>query len=351
MFCDNKYSDNNLSCQKKLFSEIISIISLFFSLFIIYISVKKVKMNITNKLILQIIISEVLDGINIILAIVFDAFKGYTFENYPNRMGICLTQIYLGVFSCLWNLFSSFFISLRIFDRMENKNKIFKNKFIYEYTTTMSYGIPCIISYIFWTIQVLNQSNTLKKKSYYDFYESSKNKNDFFRYMYCWVNSWNNKILFGLCIIIIIANFYFYIFKSAIFIKKVSNEIEEKEDSGRKSIQNKIKKINQMKMSLILYPVVSGTIWLLYFILQIFADYANNDKSIMYGFMRNGIGSWILVILISLRQFIFTFLFFWTQGGLKKYAYNYITCQNKNKKRNIDNENDNDNDNERRFSE
>ena len=47
---------------------------------------------------------------------------------------------------------------------MENKNKIFKKIFIYEYTTTMSYGIPCIISYIFWTIQVLNQSNTLKKK-------------------------------------------------------------------------------------------------------------------------------------------------------------------------------------------
>ena len=106
-----------------------------------------------------------------------------------------------------------------------------------------------------------------------------------------------------------------------------------------------------MKMSLILYPAVSWTIWLLYCILQIFADYANNDKSIMYGFMRNGIGSQILVILISLRQFIFDFLFFWTQGGLKKYAYNYITCQNKNKKRNIDNENDNDNDNERRFSE
>lgn len=325
MFCDNTDTHNNLSCNKKLFSEIVSIISLIFSLFIIYISMKKIKMNITNKLILQIIISEILDGINIILAIVFDTFGNYTFENYPKRMGICLTQIYLGVFSCLWNLFSSLFISLRIYDRMENKNRIFKNKFMYEYTTTMSYGIPCIISYIIWTIQVLNQSNILKKKTYDNFYPDKEFKNDYFRYMYCWVSSWNNYMLFFLSIILIAANFYFSILKSAIFIKKVSNEIEEKEDRGRKSIQNKMKKINQMMWSLILYPVVSGIIWLFYFILQILAEYGK-------GFMRNGFGSWILVILISFRQSIFTLLFFLTQGNLKKYAYNFITCQTPKKK-------------------
>ena len=339
MFC--RESDNNLSCDKKLFSEIVSIISLVFSLFIIYISMKKIKMNITNKLILQIIISEVLDGINIILAIVFDAFGNYTFENYPNRMGICLTQIYLGVFSCLWNLFSSLFISLRIYDRMENKNRIFKNKFMYEYTTTMSYGIPCILSYIIWTIQVLNQSDTLKKKSYNDLYpEKTSLRSDFFRYMYCWVNKWNNNMLFCLCLILIAVNFYFSIFKSAIFIKKVSDEIEEKEDRGRKSIQNKMKKINQMMWSLILYPVVSGLIWLFYFIFQILAGYANepNEGTSLKKFMRNGIGSWILIIIISFRQFFFTLLFFLTQGSLKKYAYNYITCKNIRKKANNNNE-------------
>ena len=338
MFC--KDSNNNLSCSKKTFSEIVSIISLIFSLFIIYISMKKIKMNITNKLILQIIISEVLDGINIILAIFFDAFGDYTFENYPDRMGICLTQIYLGVFSCLWNLFSSLFISLRIYDRMENKNRIFKNKFMYEYTTTMSYGIPCIISYIIWTIQVLNQSDTLKKKEYDDFYPAKSFRSDFFRYMYCWVSNWNNNMLFCLCIILIAANFYFSIFKSVIFIKKVSDEIEEKEDSGRKSIQNKMKKINQMMWSLILYPVVSGIIWLFYFIFQILAGYGNepNASDKLKNFIRNGIGSWILIIIISFRQFIFTLLFFLTQGSLKKYAYNYITCKNAKKKSNNNNE-------------
>ena len=57
MFCSNDDKDNNLSCDKKLFSEIVSILSLFFSLFVIYISLKKLKTNITNTLILQIIFS------------------------------------------------------------------------------------------------------------------------------------------------------------------------------------------------------------------------------------------------------------------------------------------------------
>ena len=325
---------HNLTCDKKMFSEIISIISLFFSLFVIYISLKKVKMNITNKLILQIIISEVVDGVNIVLSLVFNYFGDYTFENYPNRMGICLTQIYLGIFSCLWNLFSSLFISLRIFDRMENKNRIFKNKFMFEYTTTMSYGIPCIISYILWTAQVINQSQILQSKKYEDFYPKEGINSDFFRYMYCWVSGINNYILFGLCVILIGANFFFSIYKSAFFIKKVSNEIEEKEDNGRESIQAKKKKINQMMWSLILYPVVSGIIWLFYFILQIIAG---NAKEGLKESMRDGVGAWLLIILISFRQFIFTFLFFWTQGNLKKYAYNCITCK-KNKKTNKDKE-------------
>ena len=128
---------------------------------------------------------------------------------------------------------------------------------------------------------------------------------------------------------------------SFLYITKVSNEIEEKEDQGRKSIQNKMKKINQMKYSLILYPVVSGIIWIFYFILQIFVNEANKNENInisLRNSMRNGFGSWVLTILISFRQFIFAFLFFWTQVSLKKYAYNLITCQ-KNKKNTITNEN------------
>ena len=113
-----KEDKNYLSLDKKWFCEIVSILCLIFSSFVTFVSFRKIKMTITNVLIMQIIMSEILDGINIILAIVIDSYGDFTFENYPGRMGFCLTQIYLGVFSCLWNLCSSLFISIRIFDRM-----------------------------------------------------------------------------------------------------------------------------------------------------------------------------------------------------------------------------------------
>ena len=124
-----KDDPNYLSRDKKYVCEIVSILAFLFSAFVLLVAyIKKIKMTITNKLIIQIIWAEILDAVNIGLAVGIDSFGNFTFENYPKRMGICLTQIYIGVFSCLWNLFSSLFISIRIFDRMQNKNKIFKNK-------------------------------------------------------------------------------------------------------------------------------------------------------------------------------------------------------------------------------
>ena len=323
-----KENENNLSLDKKYFCEIISFISLLFSCFVTFVSIKKIKMTITNVLIMQIILAEILDGINIILAILIDSYGEFTFENYPGRMGFCLTQIYLGVFSCLWNLFSSLFISIRIYDRMQNKNRIFKNKFMYQYSTTMSYGIPSIITYILWSSQVLSQSKTLQNKTYDDYYVK-ENKSDFFRYMYCWVSQWNNNSLFILSFLLIAANFYFSIFKSAVFVRKISKEIEETQEEDGRSKKNQIKKIKKITTNLILYPIVSGIVWIIYFVLQILTGYisgANKIDSIADS-MKNGVGSWLIILIICIRQIIFTIVFFLTQGNLKKHAYNMITCK------------------------
>ena len=320
---------NYLSRDKKWVCEIFSIVSFIFSFFVIIVALNKIKRTITNVLIIQIIMSELLDGINIALAIVIDSFGKFTFENYPKRMGFCITQIFLGVFSCLWNLFSSLFISIRIFDRMQNKNKIFKNKFMYEYTTTMSYGIPCIITYILWTIQVLYQSNTLKNKKYKDYYKSENNTN-FFRYMYCWVTGGSNYALFAISFLLIGANFYFSIFKSALFIRKISREIEDvddiKEDDRTK--ENKVSKIKSVMKNLIIYPIVSGCVWIIYFILQILSGQIyRSDNTDFINSMKRGVGAWLIIIIICVRQIIFTLMFFLTQGNLKRHTYNILCCK------------------------
>ena len=322
MFADD--NPNNLTPDKKYFCEIISMISLIFSTFVLIVSKCNVKSNVTNNLIMQIIMAEILDGINIILGIAIDAHGEYTFENYPSRMGLCLTQIYLGVFSCLWNLFSSLFISIRIYDKMKNKSRIFKNKIMYEYTTTMSYGIPGIISYILWTSQVLMQSNILENKTYKDYYETEYNS-DFFRYMYCWVSRGNNWALIGITIILIGANISFSVI-NVCFIGKISREIEESEGGEGKNAQNKIKRFNTMKTNLIIYPIVSILVWLFYFVLQILTGYINgpNKNETISKSMKHGAGAWLLIIIISIRQIIFTLVFFFTQKNLKRHAFSCL---------------------------
>ena len=63
---------HTLSNGKKIFSEITAILFLCFSVFVLNISRKKLKAKVTNKMIFQIIKSEILDCINVILAIFYD---------------------------------------------------------------------------------------------------------------------------------------------------------------------------------------------------------------------------------------------------------------------------------------
>lgn len=326
MFCvqDLLNKKNDLECKYRLFSEITSIISMIFSLFLIIVTVKTVKLNITNKLIIGVIISEILDGLNILLAIPYDSIGLHTFENYNYRMGVCFTQIYLAIFTCLWTLTSSFFISLRIYDLMVNKNKIFRKKFMYNYTTTISFLFSSVVSYILWSIQITQQSKNLKEKKIEDFY-SLTHENEHFRHMYCWVNPGENLALLIIVVILISLNIFFSVFKGYCFVKKITNII--KDNRGRQSrisigMKNKFNKINRMMVSLICYPVVSGLLWILFFVLQIIFNIEGIDK--------NGKISWFYCGLISARQLIYTILFFFSQKNIKNYSLALITCKDPN---------------------
>lgn len=332
MFCDQSLLNpiNDLSCSKRLFSEIISIISLIFSFFVVFVTLKKVKMNLTNQLILDIIVSEILDGINILLAIVFDLIGKQTFENYVSRMGLCFTQIYLGIFTCLWTLTCSFFISLRIYDRMVNRNRIFNKKFMSNNATILSFVLASGVSYILWSMQINQQSSSLKEKSIEEFY-SLNNTSDHFRHMYCWVGKEINIVIFTIATLLIVLNIIFSVFKGYCFVKRITDSIKgyEKRDNiaQKGSMYLKIKKMNHMMRSLILYPLVSGLVWLGFFVMQIVISYTNVSK--------NGIISWFYCGLISLRQLIYTLLFFCTQGNVKKKSIEMLVCKENKEKKDI----------------
>ena len=171
MFWDpNNYTESRLKCSVKLVSEILSFCSLIFSVFIVVTSFLYLKMTLFNKLILQIIISKIIDGISILLEVVRDSYGINYFEKYNSIKFFCFSQIYLSLFSCLWTLTASFFISLRLYDMTVKRNKIFHKKLLEKITPLISIAFSMILSFIICCIQVSSQSKGRKNLSKGEFY-------------------------------------------------------------------------------------------------------------------------------------------------------------------------------------
>ena len=322
MFCSSDNDGTSLKCSIKVISEFISFISIIFTTIVVIITKKKTRMNIINKLIVQILISEIIDGITILLVIIDDAQGDKTFENYNNRTYVCFTQIYFSIFSCFWTLCASFFISLRIYDIMIKKGRIFKNKFLEKYVLFFSVILPAFISYFFWLGQVISQANKIKdvnQKGFYQKYHSHSH----FRHMYCWVDSDRNYAIFSIVIVLIGANVYFSIIKGTTFLNKVSGELkDEDEEFQMQSVKRKISDMEHIKKSLWIYPLTSGILWTIFFIIQILFNEVE----------RRGFLSWIYCILISIRQGIYTFIFVYTQKDIKYQFMKFILCKNRTHK-------------------
>jgi hypothetical protein len=285
-------------------------------------------MNLMYILILQILISEIIDELNVLSGILMDAQGKPNFENYTDRMMICFTQIYFAVFTCLWTLTASLFISLKLYDIIVYKNKIFKEgSFMSKYTSLISISAPMILSYFIWAIQVSIQNKTLNVDNYYmtNIKRMEKGYQNV-RMIFCWVNQGLSIFLFIVCFALIVLNLYFSLFKGYFFVKKTKEDLIENNDESRPSVQRQIKNITKIQNTLFLYPVISCIIWLLFFVLILFFYIFSNYKS-------KSVFSWIFCIFISIRQIIYTLVYFLTQEKLKEYAILVLTFKTCKKKR------------------
>ena len=319
MFCkqEGKDSTATLNCAIKAISEIVSFLSIAFSIVVIIIA-RKTKMNVINKLILQILISEILDGLNILLVIIDDALGPKYFDNYNSKTYICFTQIFVSIFSCFWTLTASFFISLRIYDIMVKKNKIFKNKIMEKYVLFFSVAFPMLISYIFWLIQVIYQAETLDSVPKYKYYQK-KHDHTHFRHMYCWLSTGLNVAAFIFVLALIGANVFLSIIKGSTFLNKISTELKETQEKYEEThLQKKIDDVEHIKKSLWIYPITSSILWLSFFILQF-----------LFNVKTNGVLSWIYCILISIRQSIYAIIFLYTQKDLQNQFIKTFLCKKK----------------------
>ena len=321
MFCYRKDDPSTVSCESKLVSELISLFSIIFSGIVIYVTAKYTKLNIVKHLILQILISEIIDGVDILLVIIEDAQWPRTFENYFTRRGICFTQIFLSLFVCLWTLISSLFISIRIYDITKN-NTIFKKKLmknIHYFVALFSF----LISFCFWVGQILFQAKQLEYSLDYLYQVSRTHRH--FRHMHCWFEKNTNYVIFSIVLLLIGFSIFFSI-KGILVLKNIKNKITEElefDDSNSKFLNKKKSDIAKIIRTLWIYPVISAILWIIFFIFQIVSYYTiNRFLSLVY------------VITISVRQPIYTIVFLLTQKTIKKEFINFVTFKTCKKRKN-----------------
>ena len=321
MFCRRKNDSSGLSCEIKLVSEIISILSMIFSSFVIFVAVKYTKLNIINILVLQILISEVIDGITILLVIFDDVQYPRSYENYYSRRGICFSQIFLALFVCLWTLTASFFIALRIYDITVKKGIIFRKK-IMKKSHIFSILFPLFISFWFWVGQTSYQ---VQQNTTYDvFYQSHSSSRSHFKHLYCWYEKNVNYAIFAIAVVLIFSDIFFSV-KGLLVMKSIRIKITE-ELEGSFSSSKKKTEVEHIIKTLWIYPISSAVLWIIYFILQIFFFFELKQVTVI---------SLIYCIIISIRQPIYTLILLFTQKDIKNEFIKTILCKRKKKNKSV----------------
>lgn len=318
MFCEELRS-GALPCSMKWVYEIISIISLICSCFVVHITIKEIKMNLIHHLIIEIIISEIIDEISIILEIFNDSRGKHNFENYDFRMYFCYSQIILEVFSCLWTLTASFLIALKLYDIIVNKNRIFKyNSFMSKNAHFISIAIPLILSYIFFAIYLGMRANFWDLDGMYvNKVESGTQRA---RMIFCWLNTELSIPLAVIVFLLILGNLYFSVFKGFFFLKNVKENMLLQDDEERPVVSKRIKNITEMQAILFLYPIISSAIWLIFFLFIFLFFLPKKSRG-------NDGWSWVFCIFMSIRQTIYISVYFFSQKKLRLYTLSLLCCK------------------------
>ena len=202
-----------------------------------------------------------------------------------------------------------------------------------KYVSLFSIIIPAIFSYIIWIIQVYYQSNKFQKLEKGIYYQKER-EHHHFRHMHCWVETSLTITLFIFAVILIGANFYFSIIKGSTFLSKITGEIKDKGESNEdQSLKKKIDSMEHIRKTLWIYPITSGILWFIFYIIQIIVtskqmsnSNSNNNSN------SNSFISILLCIIISIRLIVYVIVFIFTQKDIKYQLIKFFLCQPAKKK-------------------
>ena len=195
-----------------------------------------------------------------------------------------------------------------------------------KYVCLISIFIPAILSYFFWTCQVINQSRTFNELKEERFY-LKWHDHEHFRHLYCWFDQSLNIAIFVVAFLFIAANFYLSIIKGFTIAKKISGQLKERVENEGGIVKKQYDDINHIKRTLLLYPFISAFIWISFFIIQMLYIRYKGELSLL---------SFFGCLLISVRQIIYVIVFLATQKDIYRKLIEFIFCKSHKKKRKID---------------
>lgn len=294
-------------------SGIISAVSFFASLIVIRVFyLKRLQKNLTNQFVMQLILSEMINNLNHVSPII-SYFIGRKEEKYYERFRVCFSQIYVGLFTNFYTLFSSFLISFRIYDLLVNNSMTFRKQKNVTIARILSFYLCALIAYVLWFLQV-------------EIFQNYSGSGKFFRVLTCWVGielDCVSLVIFGFFIILT----FIYCIKSRSFVQSYQKRLYEDDDdlnindaNSSKSLEE-MQKIKVVQKRLVLYPIVTTILYSLIIVYRVLSYLKGDDDTIKIVCLA------LYSLTSVLRGIIFIIIYFGTQQVFRDGLYEFFTCK------------------------
>ena len=293
--------DNQVKKLQGIFEKINYVfagISLVCSLFVIYITSRNKKLfsSINNLFVHQLLYSEIINNLTQ-LSSIFLNVVGTKELKYDERMRICYSQIFTGLFANFYCLSSTLLISFHLYDLFLNQGRFFSVQRNVRLCRVGSFYLCLLISYVIFIFQM----NTYQNYTY------TKSK---VRMISCWVSEVLDWVTCSIFVVLILITCFFawkcyeYIktYSQKYLYSKHGTETETDEEKKNQKIR-----ITSMQKRLRRYPIVNIIVFTFLIIHRVllYVVYGDNNKwySVIAGFILFTIPTCIRGLLYMLVYF------------------------------------------------
>lgn len=295
----------------------ISCVSFICSLIVLrLIYYKKLQKNLTNKYIIQLTLSEMINNLTNASNLINDWIGTKEFK-YDERMRVCYSQMYTGLFANFFTLFSSLLIAFRIHDLLVNNSRVFKSQQKIHFSQVFSVFFCLFLAYLVWILQMSV------------FQEFSTVSQSYFLVIACFVGQEMTYLVISIYFIFILLIFYFCL-RSYRFVNNYTKsyllEDSSVSDGEYEKLNEQVNKAKSVQKRLLLYPVCTVILFLL-LIIQSFLVFFIKEKDGSTSYKMKIVNMILYIIPTVSRGFIFGIVYLGSQQAFMQSLWEHLTCK------------------------